>query len=262
MKLRPSHAARSAFTLIEVLVVVAIMALLLGLLVPALARSREQARSVVCRSNLGQLHKANVFYLQAYRGIFPPHRYMAAVTVDGRREEVEKQWFHLLESYTKSRQLPRCPSLSTGIQRDRNYWQWGYDGHNLGYGYNAFFLGNHLHADGQTCGTYIAARNWWPESRVKVPADNILFGDSNPKPDGMWSSTLWWPFINQYGEGLNGTRHSTGRKSLTSSQVGAGNLVFNDGHAEFRQTRAVNPEKDNTDQHIRFWDPLQRRKPK
>jgi prepilin-type N-terminal cleavage/methylation domain-containing protein len=45
---------RSGFTLIEVLVVVAIIALLVAILLPSLARAREQAKQAVCLSNLKQ----------------------------------------------------------------------------------------------------------------------------------------------------------------------------------------------------------------
>lgn len=66
-----------AFTLIEILVVVAIIGLLVAILIPSLGKAREQARRVVCQSNLCQLQKANVFYLQTFKGIFPPHRFKA-----------------------------------------------------------------------------------------------------------------------------------------------------------------------------------------
>jgi len=48
-------AARKAFTLVELLVVIAIIALLMALLMPALERAREQGMRVVCLNNLRQL---------------------------------------------------------------------------------------------------------------------------------------------------------------------------------------------------------------
>jgi prepilin-type N-terminal cleavage/methylation domain-containing protein len=56
---------RKAFTLIELLVVIAIIALLLSIIVPALRKAKDQARKVICASNLSQLGKALEMYEQA-----------------------------------------------------------------------------------------------------------------------------------------------------------------------------------------------------
>ncbi len=62
---------RKSFTLIELLVVVAIIAVLVAVLLPAMAGAREQARTIVCQSNLRQLGTLTVMYAEDNKGALP-----------------------------------------------------------------------------------------------------------------------------------------------------------------------------------------------
>lgn len=61
---------RAAFTLVELLIVVAIIALLVSILLPALRSARQQAKCLLCQSNLHQLAVAWHQYLDEHRGSF------------------------------------------------------------------------------------------------------------------------------------------------------------------------------------------------
>lgn len=68
---------RIGFTLVELLVVMAIISILAAMLLPALAKARQQARSVACRSNLKQIGYAAGMYQTDYDELFPTSNNMS-----------------------------------------------------------------------------------------------------------------------------------------------------------------------------------------
>jgi general secretion pathway protein G len=111
---------KRAFTLIEILVIVAIISLLAMILFPAFQSARNQARATVCQSNLKQLGMAIALYLQDYdrypRGLDPSDKY--APEIWNSRPDVQAflantpllQSDEVLGIYVKSAGVWKCPS--------------------------------------------------------------------------------------------------------------------------------------------------------
>lgn len=91
-----------AFTLIELLTVIAILAILVALLLPVLSSSREAARRTACLSNARQISQAILLYAAVYDDVYPPYfdhaygsRCAGGVTLDG----AQKYWPELVSAY-------------------------------------------------------------------------------------------------------------------------------------------------------------------
>ncbi|MEQ9453701.1 MAG: prepilin-type N-terminal cleavage/methylation domain-containing protein [Phycisphaeraceae bacterium] len=71
---RPPHRAWvvGGFTLIELLVVISIIALLIGILLPALGAARDQARALNCLTKARSIAQALTMYLHDHADYFPP----------------------------------------------------------------------------------------------------------------------------------------------------------------------------------------------
>ena len=93
----------AAFTLVELLVVVSIIAVLIGLLLPAVQASRAAARRTQCASNLRQVGLAMGQFCDAHRGQFPD-------TSHNQSGDVEQSWIYTVAPFMESVDAIRiCP---------------------------------------------------------------------------------------------------------------------------------------------------------
>ena len=115
---------RRGFTLIELLVVIAIIALLMSILMPALARVKEQARTVSCRALLKQWGLFFSMYTQEHDGYFEA----------GTGSDHTNHWFNALRPlYKNDHRACCCPTATkpliddNGIPTDRPdlFCAWG-----------------------------------------------------------------------------------------------------------------------------------------
>lgn len=72
---------RCGFTLIELLVVIGIIALLLSILMPSLARARRAALTVQCASNMRTIMQGVILYANVYKGAFPGSPYTSSAHI-------------------------------------------------------------------------------------------------------------------------------------------------------------------------------------
>ncbi len=95
---------KKAFTLVELLVVISIIALLLAILMPSLGKARKQAQAVVCKANLKQWGVCYSMYLQDYNQRFDP----GVIIEDGVGKNAF--WMDTLKPYyTDVDELRSCP---------------------------------------------------------------------------------------------------------------------------------------------------------
>jgi prepilin-type processing-associated H-X9-DG protein len=215
-----NHSRTWAFTLVELLVVLAVIGGLIAMLLPALQRARERGRDARCRANLRELCLAAQTYAADHGGRFP----QAYSTVFSQGAMVSRNWDFtvtrgggrtevtpgvLFGQYTADRvfQCPSSPLVS------------GSDPH-TGYNYNTSYIG---HGDLEP--------NPEPAlmGAVRDPAACALFGDG--QYSGGPNKFMRAPFNDLAGGGdADPALRSAGTQGFR--HLGRTNIGFCDGHVE------------------------------
>ncbi len=211
------------FSLIELLVVTAIITLLASLLLPALGRAKQRGRSVACLSNLRQMDVAAQAYVADNDNTYPP-AYFSGVQ-DGVQVSYAWDFTTFMEQPLRivpgllweglgMKQIQQCPSFAGQAN-------WLADPF-TGYNYNTSFIGH---------GQFESIPEPAKVSAVRVPAATVLFGDGQYA--GGANKFMRAPFPNPGDAGFRG-RHA-GTQGFR--HLGRSNTAFCDGHAETMSRR-------------------------
>ncbi len=172
----PAH----AFTLVELLVVVSIVAILLSILLPSLRGAREEAKATVCASNIRQIALANLGYATEYNGRFCPG---AADFLEnksrwhGKRNKADEPFDGregpLVPYLGTEGAIRSCPSFRDPLDQPA-----AFERASGGYGYNLAYLGRELRDIGYGFQVVENDKTGIQSERVRRPADTVMFADT------------------------------------------------------------------------------------
>jgi prepilin-type N-terminal cleavage/methylation domain-containing protein/prepilin-type processing-associated H-X9-DG protein len=226
--------ARKGFTLLELLVTVAVLSLLAALLATALATAKESARATYCQNNLSQLGRVLAMYVGEFRA-YPgttPYPIVPIGVVKNPPSEDTWLWDDRLGPYLGERRgVMRCPS-HTLSRRESAYGGEDYRA-NYNYGYNALGCGRiSISGDGTLlvpssnlglgCIVLVGGTSTLsvPDAKVAHPADMLAIADR--EGGNQWTSPVIAP-------GNPGVRWDD---DPGDQHRGRANAVFCDGHCE------------------------------
>ena len=253
----PTGTAGDAFTLVELLMVIAIVALLIALLLPVLARSKAASQTTVCKGNLRQLGISLQMFVSEDHS-YPENRFQSKPTVPA---SSDRFWLAKLARETlgvppatnfNQKGVWRCPSVrwsdpllvgyaaNADVPSSYGYNDDRFSGNGARDYTNKFGLQGHYIPDTSVPKPLdLATASFTPiaESEVAVPSDMMAIGD------GFEGNALFMrrPIEAFAGDGNIRTRHQ-----------GRANLVFCDGHVESPTLKFL--FEDDSDHALVRWN--------
>lgn len=243
---------RAAFTLVELLVVIAIIAVLAALLLPILSRAKGAARSARCKSNLHQVALAFTIYLHENGDKYPVESVISSGPALHQR--VGTWMFALMPSLSRGGDVLFCPvrprppftrsppNTPSSSERLRLSWS------GLMYDYNSQGTAKRDRRSrlGLAWSEFSGALvHEVREAQVRVPSDMIALTE----PSGTYTAILLSDDVSGPGTMLLSGAFSTNWTGAVHN--GAGNGLFCDGHVESRKQARW---QELTDQARRRWN--------
>ncbi len=232
---------KKAFTLLELLVVIAVIGLLMGVLMPALTAARAQGKEAVCKSNIRQLLLANIGYATENNGSYTP----AALDILG---ENNNRWHGVRDShdepfdplrgplagYLADGSVKECPEKVNFRKADP--WKWDFEDGCGGYGYNMTYIGSRIWE-----GSYEEerCRVTTKDYEVRSPAKTLMFVDA-----AMAQLDSGRPYYLEYSfaeppyfvvDGKPAVDWGYASPSIHFRHRGRANIGWADGHIEARE---------------------------
>lgn len=205
---KPTALRCRCFTLVELLVVVAIISLLISILTPSLSRARQQAKATVCLTRLSEFMKALTMYSSDNDYQLPPMQYDARDTDDSAKHG----WAEALYVYIyQDKDFSRDEDFPVQRNTDGKYELW---------------VCKEAVPRANSTGHYRVYEYTWRQGSLdRIKARLPLITDANPAvydPNDLLRSDIPMEHI----AGLEGEAY------VDERHYGGANYSFNDGHAE------------------------------
>ena len=205
------------FTLVELLIVIAVIAILASLLFPALSQAKEKSRQILCVNNLRQCDIATLSYSNDYGGYAPAHYQVPYDRGSGAISDIRWTGFLYLGNYLQNVMTAWCP---TDHEASTSYYPT--------VATNPFEQSTFTYGMLTSLGTPTSYGAWYKIAAEKNPSQTIVYADS------VYFFTFGgynkWCHTSQIDTNAAPTAE-TNRTVHLRHPGATGNAAFADGHA-------------------------------